>query len=181
MPALDPAILAALRGALALLLLRAALHKLGDRDGFRAALAGYELLPAAAEPAAALLLPAFECAAALLLVAPATARIGARLAATLLSVYTAAIAAALRRGRSDVACGCGGPAGELALSGGLLGRNAVLLVVAALCSAPLRARAPGWIDLLTIVGGAAVLTGLHAAAEHLLATAPGRARLRARA
>jgi len=181
MPASDPAILAALRAALALLLLRAALHKVRDRLGFEGAVTGYDLLPAAAIPLASRVLPALEIAAALLLVAPPTAPWGALLAGGLLVLYTVAIAVALSRGRRDVACGCGGPAGELALSGGLVVRNAILLLVAVACTAPLRPRAASWIDALTVFGGAAVLTGLHAAAEHLLATAPRRALLRARA
>jgi len=181
MPAIDPAILAALRAALALLLLRAAAHKLRDRDGFGDALAGYGLLAARVVPAAVLLLPALELAAAALLVAPPTARAGALLAAALLATYTVAIALALGRGRRDVACGCGGPAGELPLSTGLVVRNAVLLAVAAACAAPAVGRAPSWIDVLTVLGGAAALSGVHAASEHLLATAPMRASLRARA
>ncbi|MFM7143683.1 MAG: MauE/DoxX family redox-associated membrane protein, partial [Alphaproteobacteria bacterium] len=156
MPAIDPAILAALRLALALLLLRAALHKLRDREAFRDALSGYALLPAAVGPAVARVLPALELAAAVLLVLPPTARAGAVLAGALLLVYSAAIATALARGRADAACGCGGPAGELGLSGGLLVRNAILLCVATACAAATAARAPSWIDAVTVVGGVAV-------------------------
>lgn len=180
MPSIDPAIQAALRAALALLLARTAVHKLRDRGGFRDAVAGYDLLPAAALPAAVRALPALELAAAAMLVVTTTARPGAGLAAFLLALYTVAIALSLARGRRDLACGCGGPAGELSVSPALLVRNGILLAVAAACGATAATRSPGWIDLLTIAGGVAALTGLHAAAEHLLATAPRRALLRAR-
>lgn len=181
MPAIDPAILVALRLALAFLFLRAAIHKLRDRAAFRDALAGYDLLPRTFVGAATFVLPAMETIAAVLLVAPTTGRAGAFLSMALLGLYSGAIALSLARGRDDVACGCGGPAGELELSGGLLVRNAILLGAAVACAAATAPRPPSWIDAVTIAGGAAVFTGLHAAAEHLLATAPRRAALRGHA
>ena len=73
MPAIDPVFAVALRGATALLLLRAALHKVRDADGFRSALAGYAILPVRLEAMAARVLPALEFTAAILLVGPKTA------------------------------------------------------------------------------------------------------------
>ncbi|MEI8359505.1 MAG: MauE/DoxX family redox-associated membrane protein [Deltaproteobacteria bacterium] len=180
MPAIDPVFAVALRGATALLLLRAALHKVRDADGFRSALAGYALLPVRLEAMAARVLPALEFTAALLLVGPKTARSGAALAAALLGAYTLAIAVNLVRGRRDLDCGCGGPAGGLRIGGGLLARNALLLAATALCAAPLQPRVPAWLDAFSILGGIAALSALHAASEPLMATAPGRAALRAR-
>ena len=57
---------------LALLFVRAALHKLGDRYRFQGILADYELLPEGALPASAVTLPVIELAAAVMLIMPST-------------------------------------------------------------------------------------------------------------
>ena len=77
---------------LALLFVRAALHKLGDRYRFQGILADYELLPEDALPAASVTLPVIELAAAVMLIMPSTRPIGAALAGTLLVGYAIAMA-----------------------------------------------------------------------------------------
>jgi len=171
LPAIDPAVSASLRGALALLFAAAALHKLRDPGVFRAALADYALLPAAAVAPAARLLPALELAAAAALLVPAWAVPGGLGAAALLAVYGGAIAVNLARGRRDVACGCLGPAAEQPLSGALLIRNGVLVAAALLAACPASARAWTGLDALTVPVAVAAAAGLYAAWEGLLANA----------
>jgi uncharacterized membrane protein YphA (DoxX/SURF4 family) len=174
----DPAVQAALRLALAAVFAAAAAHKLRDRQGFRAALAGYALAPARAEAAAAGLLPALELLAAAALITPATAPAGAVLAGALLLVYTGAVAVSLARGRRAIACGCGGPAGDRTLGADLLARNAVLVAAALACAAEPAPRALHGLDAVTIAAGAAALALVYAAAETALANARAPAPLR---
>jgi hypothetical protein len=174
----DPALSLLTRLALALLFAHAAAHKLRDLAAFRAALAGYRLLPRRAEAPFALALPLAELgiAAALLASAP----LGGALALLLLALYTLAIAVNLARGRRDVDCGCFGPAARQPLSGALVARNAGLLAVATLAAAQPGARAltPG--DALTVVCGVAFAALAFATSNALLANAPGLRALRGR-
>jgi hypothetical protein len=152
---LDPVVAGVLRAGLAWLLFAAARHKLRDRAGFRAALAGYGLLPARAVPAAAGLLAAAELAIAGALPFPASGRAAALAAAALLALYAGAMAAALAAGRRGIDCGCAGPAGAATLGPGLVARN-LLLVAAALAAAlPVAPRPLLWLDALTLAGALA--------------------------
>lgn len=116
------------RVGLAAVFLVAAVAKLADMPGSRAALEGFKV-PASLVPVAALALPAAEIAAAALLVIAPTARVGAALAFLLLLVFVGGISAALRRG-SHPDCHCFGqlhsrPAGTETIT-----RNGVLAAVA---------------------------------------------------
>jgi hypothetical protein len=175
---IDPAVQAALRLALAALLTAAAVHKLRDRGGFRAAVRGYALVPVWAEAPLAVLLPALELAAAGALVWPTGARAGAAIAFALVCVYTAAVAVNLARGRRAIACGCGGPAGSRELGADLIARNALLVAAALACAAAPAPRALHPLDAVTIAAGAAGLWLAYAAADTALANTRALAALR---
>lgn len=175
----DPALSWALRGALALVWLRAAFHKWRDLRAFRQAVAGYDLLPGAAVPVVAAAFAAAEVGLAGALLWPSAAATAALASAGLLALYAGAIAINLARGRRDVDCGCAGPGASRPLGGGLLVRNAVLAFAALLAAAPLAGRPLLWLDGLTVVGGAAALALLHAAIEQALAHGPAQRALRA--
>lgn len=81
---LDPAFHAALRGALGLLLLHAAAHKLRSPARFRAAFAGYRVVPDRLVSAAAALVVLSELVAGIGLLAPGAGAVPALLAAALL-------------------------------------------------------------------------------------------------
>jgi hypothetical protein len=170
----DPALENVLRFGLALLFASGAAEKLRDLPRFRAAVAGYALLPERAIGAAAAAFALGEAALAAALLAPAAAGvrvIAAFAAALLFAVYGAAIAINLARGRRAIDCGCGGPAARVPLSGWLVARNA-LLVAAALAGAGGGAARPlAAADAITIAGGVAVLALLWIAAHGLLASA----------
>jgi hypothetical protein len=165
----DPAVHHLLRVAGALLFGAAALHKLRNRRAFREALAGYRLLPRALLAPAALALPALEGALAGALLTPGLARAGALAGAGLLSVYAAAIAANLARGRRRIDCGCGGPGGRQTLGPGLLWRNAGLVALFWLAARPVAARPWTWIDGVTVLAGVATLALVYASLDVLLA------------
>ncbi len=166
-PALDPALLAALRCALALLWLGSARHKLRDPARFRAALAGYRLLPAPTVRAAAAGAVAFELARALALLAPVAGAAAALGSAALLALYALAITGGLLRGRRGIDCGCG--ARPQPLGPHLLARNTVLIALALTAALPASGRALTAIDAASIAGGAGALAALYAAIDALLA------------
>ena len=99
-------------------------------------------------------------------------------AAALLALYAAAIAVNLARGRRHLDCGCAGPALRRPISGWLVVRNLVLVAIALADLAPLSTRPLVWVDALTVVAATAALAACWMAADRLLATAPGLARLR---
>jgi len=166
-PALDPALLAALRCALALLWLASAQHKLRDPARFRDALLGYRLVPAPLARALAAGITALELALALALLVPAAAKSAALATAALLALYGLAITVNLARGRRAIDCGCG--ARPQPLAEGLVLRNAALTGIALAAALPASGRALTGLDAISILGGAAALAALYAAADALLA------------
>ena len=150
----------------ALMMLRAALHKAADAGRFEGVLADYDLAPDWALRPLRRVLPALEIAAVVALCLAPFQAVGAALAGGLLLIYGAAMAAALLRGRTEIDCGCGGPA--LPLGWSLVGRN--LILAAAL--APSLLSLAGWRTLgEAATGWAIALIGLAcwAAGEQLAA------------
>ena len=171
---LDPTFELLLRGSLVLLLASGAIAKLRDRASFRAAVEGYELLPARAIGPAAAAFPLAEAALAIALALPASIGVrGAALvgAAGLFLVYGVAIAWNLARGRREIDCGCGGAAAHVPLSGWLVARNAILIAMALACLGGASDRALSWLDAVTIAAGTGVLALVWSAVHGLLAYA----------
>lgn len=163
--ALDPAVSVALRAALALLFAWAAMHKLRDIVAFRATLANYELLPHGMTAVAAAAVVAVELSIAVSL--PLVSGSVPALAATLLLVtYTVAIVINVRRGRL-IACGCSGPARERPVSGAMIARNCLIILVALSAALPASSRQFAWIDVVTISGSVALLILLYAVIDQI--------------
>lgn len=101
---IDPFIALVVRGALAALMMAAAWHKLRDMAAFTDVLADYRLLPAAALPWVAPLVPLAEGSAAIVTLAWGTPGLVAT--AGLLLLYAGSIAINLKRGRRTIDCGC---------------------------------------------------------------------------
>ena len=150
-----PVLLLVLRLILIAVLAVAAVAKLADRNGARAAVTGFGV-PAALAGVAATLLPVLELIAAALLLPAATAAIGAGLAAALMLAFSAAITRSLLRGEAPE-CHCFGalhsePAGAKTLARNLiLAGSATAVALAGPGTSP-----TGWIGRLD--GGG--LTGL---------------------
>jgi uncharacterized membrane protein YphA (DoxX/SURF4 family) len=164
--ALDPALALTLRAALALLLLGAAFAKLRRFAAFRAAVAGYRLLPERGVGAAALGLLAAELSLGAMLLMPTLGAPAALGAAALLLLYAGAMAVNLARGRRDVDCGCTGPGARRPIGWELVARNLLLAGVAL--------GAALWLDGVSVVAGAAVLALLYATLDASLALGPVR-------
>ncbi len=164
---------------LSALWLSAAVHKLRHRVAFQGALAAYRLLPEAALPVLAWVLPGIEFAIGAALLAPATRALAGALGALTLAVYGLAIAINLRRGRRELDCGCLGFGRGSRVSWSLVTRNA-LLSLACLAAGVLRpaARALDALDVFTVALGVCGACLIYIAAEGLIAAAqrlPGRA------
>lgn len=167
----DPIGVAVLRLGVAALLLSSAWHKLHDTPAFRAAVAGYALLPARLVSPMATLIIGAEVTLGIGLLLPdlgASAAIGS---AMLLTIYTTAISINLLRGRSRIDCGCAGPAGALPLSPALVARNGLLILLSLGAALPLVPRVLQTMDLIIIAIATPTFACLYAAAETALANA----------
>lgn len=95
-------------GFLALLFVRAVLHKLGGYTEFVGTVRDYRVLPERTVPVVAPVVLALECLTVVGLVIAQLRTAGAILAVGLLVAYAVAIARNLARGRNTIDCGCGG-------------------------------------------------------------------------
>ena len=168
---LDPAVGVLLLACLALLFASAGLHKLRDLRHFTEVLRAYRVLPEGAVHLAPLVpLAELMVAAGLSLSA---ARFSAGLGgAALLLTYAAAIAVNLRRGRRDLACGCGGPDDARPIAPWMVARNlmlALLLLAITLLRWKTRPLTP--MDALTVGGGVVTATLLYVSLDQLLGRA----------
>jgi uncharacterized membrane protein len=169
---MDPALTWMLAVALAILFAASAVMKFADVGQFAAALDDYRVLPSWMVALAAWMIPPVECVAAIGLLLPALRPAACLLIATLLVIFTAAIAINLVRGRREIDCGCFGPAIRQTLSGWLIVRNAILLAAAAAVAMPASIRPLEPIDFVTIAFGAITLMLLYVSMNYLLANAP---------
>ncbi len=106
---IDPAIAALLAACAALLFAGAAVHKLRDLRRFDEIFTAYGLLPLPPWLRLSRAVTLLEAAVAAGLLLAATRTAAAYVGIVLLLAYAGAIALNLRRGRRDLACGCGGP------------------------------------------------------------------------
>jgi hypothetical protein len=173
MTQIDPVLGWMAAGAAAAIFAGSGALKFYDLETFRGALANYRLLPQILEAPFAWIAPVVETAAALgLLLAPIRSS-AALVLIILLGVFTGAIAINLARGRTDIDCGCFGPALRQRLSWWLLLRNAGLFALLMLAAMPAGGRAMDLLDYTTMVMAAATVVVLYAAANYLIANAPG--------
>ena len=133
----SPLVIWLFRIAIGLVMLAAALGKIGDPAAFATQIHHYRLIPVGAENLLAILLPWVELLAGLALVLGVRARSGAWLSAAMMTVFTLAMSAAVARGL-DIECGCFGTADASRVGGMKLAEN--LLFTGAAFVASLRAR-----------------------------------------
>ncbi len=144
---------------LALVFLVAALGKLADREGSRDAVGAFGV-PERLAGTVADLLPLLELAAAILLVASATARIGAALATVLLVAFSVGIARSIARSETPD-CHCFGQLHSAPAGPKTLGRNLLLAAAAAfvLVSGP-GTSATAWVGALSGTEATALIAGV---------------------
>ncbi|HET7085682.1 MAG TPA: MauE/DoxX family redox-associated membrane protein [Rhizomicrobium sp.] len=117
------------RVCVGLVFVLAAVQKTQHWRIFSGVVANYRLLPDALVAPAAWLLPPVEMLVGILLLSAQLEPLGAMAAIVLLSLFAAAMAINLKRGRSHIDCGCGRSILKQSLSWVLVGRNAGLAVL----------------------------------------------------
>lgn len=145
-------------------------HKLQNFNTFKGTMEGYGLVPSVLiSPVAAGLVVA-EFATALLVVLPGYEPVGALLAITLLGLYALVMGVALMRGLTGVDCGCswGGSKESAPLSMPLIGRNLVLILLAALAVMPGATREIFWMDWVTAFMASGAVLLMYQAFESLV-------------
>ncbi len=173
MPQIDPVVQWMAAAAAAAIFAASGALKFYDVETFRGAVTNYRLIPEWLATPFAWVAPVIECAAALgLLLGPIRAS-AALVLIVLLGVFTGAIAINLARGRTDIDCGCFGPALRQRLSWWLLLRNGALFALLAIALMPMGARPMDVLDVATAGMAAATVVVLYIAANYLIANAPG--------
>lgn len=109
--------------------IQAGVQKIRYHAQLAGVISNYKLLPAALVPVASWLLPPLELALGIALLVPSTG--SALLAGCLLGLFTAAIMTNLIRGRTHIDCGCFQSGLRQELGWELVGRNGVLVMIAA--------------------------------------------------
>jgi hypothetical protein len=171
MMALDPVYSLAVAWMLAFVFAAAGIHKVADYPRHVAVVADYRVAPHWLAALLAPLVIALELATAGLVLWPAVRGWGFLLAAALLLVYAASIGLNLLRGRTAIDCGCGWGTHAQRLSGWLVLRNVLLLLVTAVVAlAPVTERPLNWADGCLI--GFAGLAGMavYAIGDSLIAS-----------
>ena len=132
-----PVLIRVCRIGIGLVMLAAALGKIGDPAAFATQIHHFRLIPIGAENLIAIVLPWVELIAGLTLVLGVHARSGAWLSSAMMVVFTLAVGAAVARGL-DIECGCFGTADATHVGGMKLAEN--LLFTGAALVASLRLR-----------------------------------------
>ena len=171
--AIDPVAEYILRILLSIIFFRAAFHKSKNRKIFAAELANYQLLPAFLVTPFSILIPFVEWLTAVTLLnihlnqPPIVATI-------LLLSYGAAMGINLKRGRTQLDCGCTGPlfskeSTKKTISKTLVLRNIILSFLALLCAgSTMEIRSFDWVDISTIIFGSLVMLALYEAFEQAI-------------
>lgn len=126
----EPLVTWALRGFLALLFTTAAVSKLMNIEEFYGVVRNFRLIPDGMSRVAAMVLPVVELAVAVGLLIHPLAIPAAIVGAALFVVFAFAIAINVMRGRTYIDCGCFRNGMKQGVSWLLVGRNAILTMLA---------------------------------------------------
>jgi hypothetical protein len=175
---LDPAVGLLLSVTIALLFGSAAVHKLRDLRRFDEIFSAYGMVPAVARLRLSWVVPIVELAVAVGLLAAAS-RVYAVVAGTvLLLMYAWAIGVNLRRGRRDLACGCGGPDERRPIASWMVWRNVFLALLLGSTLLPWTARSLGFTDAVTLTFGLLTLALIYLCIDQLMGYVQRSAHLR---
>lgn len=165
---LDPAIGLLLVAALALLFAGASAHKLRNLRRFDEIFAAYGLLPVLAEWHFSWLIPAVEMAVAVGLVFIDSRPYATAVGIVLLLTYATAISINLKRGRRDLACGCGGPDDRTPIAPWMVWRNILLAVALASTYWPRTPRTFNFTDGVTVAFGLLTFVLIYLCVDQLM-------------
>jgi uncharacterized membrane protein YphA (DoxX/SURF4 family) len=165
---MDPAIGLLLGAAVALLFVSAGVHKLRNLRRFDEIFAAYGVFPALAEWHFSWLIPAFELGVAGGLLFDDSRPWAAAVGMALLLIYAGAIGINLKRGRRDLACGCGGRDERRPIAPWMVWRNILLALVLASTYVPWAARAFDFTDGVTVAFGLLTLALVYLCVDQLM-------------
>jgi Methylamine utilisation protein MauE len=164
---LDPAFAALIIAAFTLLFASAAIHKLRDLRRFDSAFSAYDLLPSIPSRRLSWLIPLLETGVACALLWSAARAYAVGIGMGLLLGYAAAMAFNLRRGRRDIACGCGGPDDRRPIAAWMAWRNLSLAALLGTALLPWSPRPLGLTDAVTIGFGSAAAVVFYRCLDQL--------------
>jgi uncharacterized membrane protein YphA (DoxX/SURF4 family) len=165
---LDPAIGLLLVAAFALLFGSAAVHKLRDWRRFDEIFSAYGVVPVLARWRLSWLVPGLELAVAVSLLADVTRPYAVFVGFMLLLAYAAAIGINLKRGRRDLACGCGGPDERRPIAPWMVWRNIVLALGLASTLMQWTGRPLVFTDAVTVTFGLGTLALIYLCIDQLM-------------
>lgn len=175
---LDPVFALTLRICFTYLFASAATHKLHNLPSFRYTLTDYDLVPAKFVGALAVAVVSAEAYIALRMLFSTRIQYAA---AAVLTAYSFAIALNVVRGRTDLDCGCMGPAARTPLRWWLVARNMALVACVLLLSVPVTLRPFTWFDAALVLGATVTMFAVWVAVERVLAAGlrppPARTRI----
>jgi hypothetical protein len=175
---LDPAIGLLMVAAVALLFASASAHKLRDLKKFDEIFSAYGVLGAVARWRLSWLVPVLELAVAVGLLFDVSRPYAATVGTVLLLAYAAAITVNLRRGRRDLACGCGGPDERRPIAPWMVWRNVLVALILAAALAPWTARPLSFTDVITLTFGLLTLALIYLCVDQLMGYMQRAAQLR---
>ncbi len=165
---LDPAIGLLSTAAIALLFASAGVHKLRDLRRFDEIFSAYGLLTGVARLRLSWSVPVLELAVAGGLLFDESRPSAATVGIVLLLTYATAIAVNLKRGRRDLACGCGGPDERRPIAPWMVWRNIVIALCLAATFAPWTTRPLTLTDAVTVVFGLLTLALIYLCVDQLM-------------
>jgi Methylamine utilisation protein MauE len=175
---LDPAVGLLLVATVALLFASAGVHKVRDLKRFDEIFAAYGVLPALSRWHLSWLVPVLELAVAVGLSIDGSRLYAALAGIVLLLAYASAIGINLRRGRRDLACGCGGPDERRPIASWMVWRNVIIALALVCALAPWTTRALGFTDAVTVVFGLLTLALIYLCIDQLMGYVQRAAHLR---
>lgn len=168
----DPVLSWVARLLLAAVFATAAAAKLAEAGPFEGIVRNYRILPETLVAPFARALPFAELAVALGLLFEPTRAVAAVACGLLLLAFAFAMAVNIRRGRTDIDCGCFVGHSRQRIGWSLVLRNVVLLGVAGLALATPGARELLLVDYVTIVAGTLTLALGYVSLSRMLELAP---------
>jgi hypothetical protein len=165
---LDPAVGILMVASVALLFASAGVQKLRDLRRFDEIFSAYGLMPLVARLRLSWAVPILEMGVAAGLLIDVCRRYAVAVGIVLLSGYAAAIAVNLRRGRRDLACGCGGPDERRPIAAWMVWRNILIAFALAGALAPWADRSLSLTDAVTIAFGLLTIALVYLCIDQLL-------------